>query len=36
MANEIGPFTGRLQTAECAEALTAFFEKRSPNFKDTE
>ncbi|MGD9212627.1 MAG: enoyl-CoA hydratase [Desulfobacteraceae bacterium] len=34
MVNEIQHFAKRLQTAECAEALTAFFEKRSPNFKD--
>lgn len=32
MANEIDHFAKRLLTDECAEALSAFFEKRKPNF----
>lgn len=32
MAEEIKHFTERLGSAECAEALTAFFERRKPDF----
>lgn len=34
MDDEIHHFGERLLTDECAEALTAFFEKRKPEFKD--
>lgn len=34
MSVEIDHFKERLLTAECAEALAAFFEKRKPDFKD--
>ncbi len=33
IADELKHFSARLLTDECAEALTAFFEKRTPRFK---
>jgi enoyl-CoA hydratase/carnithine racemase len=34
MAEEMKHFTKRLNSAECAEALSAFFERRKPDFSD--